>query len=781
MLVLAALAAFVLGRLEVRTDIEHFLPGGEVDTDVSLARQLASGELSRTMVLLLRAPDEDEALAAGRAFEERLRAEPRVAGTLAFLEAGPPQGIEEALWTLIEPRRFMYLDAEPDQAAARLTTEALRAAVARLAERLASPLSGLVSRVAPGDPLLILPGLFEDMSGSRAERLIVADGRFLTEAGTGAVLFLGTRAASFDAAVQKPLLAGVHAAFDAVNAAHGGRLTLQLSGANRFAVRAEDAIRADIRRVSTGSMLGLTLLLLVLFRSLRLVLLTLPVVAAGFFAGAAACLMLYGQVHGLTLAFGAALIGVSIDYTVHFHCHQTLAPDPAGPRGTLRKIWPGLVLGAATTVVGFLALLVSSFPGLRELAVFAACGITTALLATWAFLPGLTPAAARAPGPSRAVAAAIDRGLAAMGRRKAVLVLPVLATLALAVVGLPKVRWNDDVSSLNRLDPDLVAEDEAVRAEVVRYEQRRLVVALGKDEQAALEANDRVARALDAAREAGELGGFRSAARLLPSAARQTALDAAFRDDGTLWPRMAEVLEAAGFVPEAFLPFRDAIGAPAPEPLTFDDVAGTPLESLVRPFRITLDDGVGVVSFVHDLADPEALARRLDAVDGARLIDIQGVFSRAYAAYRKRMSELLLWGLVAVVLLVVLRHRALRPVVAACVPALLGAAGTIAALALLGVELNFLSLVALLMIVSMGVDYGVFLVEAGGDRAALGATHLAVCVAAVSTVLGFGLLALSEHPSLNSIGLTSGVGVLLCLVLAPTVRLLARAPEEESP
>ena len=45
-------------------------------------------------------------------------------------------------------------------------------------------------------------------------------------------------------------------------------------------------------------------------------------------------------------------------------------------------------------------------------------------------------------------------------------------------------------------------------------------------------------------------------------------------------------------------------------------------------------------------------------------------------------------------------------------------------------------------------------------------------VAAVSTLLGFGLLALSDHPALFSIGAPSALGVLLCVVLAPTVRLL---------
>jgi predicted exporter len=49
-----------------------------------------------------------------------------------------------------------------------------------------------------------------------------------------------------------------------------------------------------------------------------------------------------------------------------------------------------------------------------------------------------------------------------------------------------------------------------------------------------------------------------------------------------------------------------------------------------------------------------------------------------------------------------------------------------------------------------------------------------VSLAAVTTVLGFGLLALSEQPALFCIGLTSGVGILMCLVLALATSALAR-------
>ena len=57
------------------------------------------------------------------------------------------------MWQTYEPHRFGFLADDAAAAAQRLTPEALAAAASRLERRLASPVSGLLSRVAPADPL----------------------------------------------------------------------------------------------------------------------------------------------------------------------------------------------------------------------------------------------------------------------------------------------------------------------------------------------------------------------------------------------------------------------------------------------------------------------------------------------------------------------------------------------------------------------------------------------------------------------------------------------------
>jgi predicted exporter len=443
------------------------------------------------------------------------------------------------------------------------------------------------------------------------------------------------------------------------------------------------------------------------------------------------------------------------------------APHSEGPRHTLNHIWKGLALGAATTMTGFIAILISGFPGLRELAVFATAGIFGSLMATRFFLPALAVQTAP-PARTRRFIHAVTRLLSQTGPRRHLLWLPSAAVLVIVLLGLPKLSWNDGLSEMNRLDPEMLAEDEAVRGRVMGFEQGRLVVAIGDDEERALQINERISRELDAAQLAGELRGSRSLAAMLPSAATQTAVVAKLRADEGLWPRLRDALESEGFVAAGFEPFQKALLAPAPTPLVFADLSGSPLASLVRPFRVTLGERVGIVSFLHELRDEPALRARLDAIPGAELIDIEDTLTGAFGAYRNKMWRLSLIGLLAVVALVGVRHRALRPTVTACVPALLAAAGTVAILSLAGFQLNVLSLVALLMVVSMGVDYGVFLTEAGNDQASLEATYLAVFVAGTSTLLGFGLLAFSDQPPLFSIGATAGIGVILCALLAPT-------------
>ncbi|MCA9671547.1 MAG: MMPL family transporter, partial [Myxococcales bacterium] len=658
----------------------------------------------------------------------------------------------------------------------------LRAAARRLKRRLSGPMALLVARGAPGDPLSIMPRLFERFAKLRGERgLTLAGGRFVTRDGRHAVLFLSSKASAFDGAAQRPLLAGLRAAFEAVNRRFGGKLVLDASGVNRFAVKTEATIRADIQRISIISAVGLLALMLLLFRSLRLLLVASLPIGVGMLAGCAAVLAVYGQIHGITLAFGASLLGVSFDYVVHLYCHHAVVPaeprDGVSPgRATLDTIWKAVLTGAATTTAGFAALGASPFGGLREVALFASAGILATLGATRTLVPAMLPARAREVALRERLVEALARALAALRRRRGALWALVAIALVIVAVGAPRLRRSDELVSLGQLDAKLLAEDNRVRRRVAHAEQMVFVAALGNDEQAALRVNDRVAEVLAAARAAGELRAFRSLADVLPSAARQRAIAKTLREAPRLRERFDAAFGAAGFKPGVFAPFfAELRRSPPAEPLSYRELEASPLSTLARHTRLALDGGrVAFLTLLTDLRDGDALARRLKTIDGARLVRQEALMARAGRAYQRDTSRLLVVGLVVVLMLIGVRYRHARRSAAAFVPALLGAAVTMATLALAGIAIDLVAMTSLLVVVSMGVDYGVFLVDAAAEQheRRLAASLLSVVVAGLSTVLGFGLLALSEHPVLRSIGLTAMVGIVACMLLAPAAIVL---------
>jgi predicted exporter len=387
------------------------------------------------------------------------------------------------------------------------------------------------------------------------------------------------------------------------------------------------------------------------------------------------------------------------------------------------------------------------------------------LVTTFSMLPLLLPAHT----PEVALRTRIVRTLgrffdALRARRSRLWILPVGA-LIFSAVGLMRVHMSRDFM-LGQLDPGLLAEDQRVRARVARFDQTRFVLATGENEEAALRVNDRVAALLERSVGGGQLGGYQSVASLLPSAEKQRSVAAAVRaqlGDGS-------ALFAA--FERAFEPFRELLRAPPAEPVTFADVARSPVGGMVRPFRIELSHGVAFVSFLSDVKDLGALSSGLAAISGARLVDQQAQLKAAYLDYQGRTLQLLLAGTLGVLLLLAARYRDLRKTLAAFVPSVLGSVVTIATLALLGHGLDLVALAALLMVVSMGVDYGVFLVDASGSEEEPTIALLSVFLAASTTVLGFGLLALSEHPMLRVIGLTAWVGMTACALLAPTTLIL---------
>jgi predicted exporter len=745
-----ALGIFVVSELEVTTDVTHFISTGTETAMSSVSVQLAESALTRTMILSIGGPDLHTAVAAAREWVEVLAQHPEV----AQLRSGPADGFGESVFELYFPRRFFFLSSRPEiELPERFSDTGLRETARRLRVELALPDAQLVKNVAPSDPLLAFASLLRRFERARLGGLRISDGHFVD----GDASFLDR-------------------SFQELAFRRGQPLSLERSGVHRFAASSERRARADIARISGVSITALVILFLGVFRSVRLLFIAFVPLTGGILVATALGILVFGRLHALTLVFGSTLIGVCIDYPIHYMNHHTMLPGAGGPKDSLKRVWPALAMGALTTVAGFAALAVSDFPGIREIGIFAGVGVLAALLVTCWLVPPLLPAAPHpAPIQSR-VAGRLGRLSSWLEAHRSGLVAIPLAAAALCMFGLPRVSWQDDVYALNLpLDEVALREDARVRTRVSRADAGRFVLALGGDDESLLRANDAVYERLSAASEAGTLDAFHSLHSFLWSEELQERNLAELARTRELGPRTIAVLEEEGFRAAAFTPFLEALEATPDEPLRMHDLLNSPLADLVSTFRIELDGEAALVTFLRGVRDPAALEAALAGLDDVHYFDQQRFLQEVYGRYRDATVPLIAIGLLAVVGLVQLRYRSARRSLAVAAPAFLAAGATLSVFAIGGVPINLLHLLGLLLVLGFGVDYSIFLIETPPRTDHTAATLVSLVIACISTCLAFGLLAMSSFPALRALGATTGLGVLLSLVLAPTTLVLLGA------
>ena len=496
------------------------------------------------------------------------------------------------------------------------------------------------------------------------------------------------------------------------------------------------------------------LLVWLAFRSLRPILLVAVSLVVGVAAGVAVTAWCFGQVHLLTLVFGASLVGVAEDYGIHYFASRQ--QDQSPPRPLMRRLLPALSLALATSVLAYLTLAIAPFPGLRQMAVFSAAGLTAAFLTVVLWFPFLDRQSPRPSAFSRAVAASLarwprwPRGLAGVA----------LAVLVAAGMlgGLWQLQVRDDLRSLQASPAALVAGERDTARLLSLPSPAQYFLVQAQTPEALLRAEERLVDQLAGLRGQGVLSGWRAVSDFLPSQARQSD-DAALRQaaDAAALALASEVLE------------EDLVPAPAPtQTLQPDTWLAAPASLPLRPLWLGEQDGRWATIVLLEGLAPASVASLASVAaesEGVRWVDRTAAYSDLLSHYRRMMGGLVFAAYAAVGLALVLRFR--RRAWRALLPTALAGATSLGLLGWLGVPLDLFGVLAQLLLLGFGIDYGIFLLEHDDDPA----SWLAVSLGAASTTLAFGLLALSATPALHSFGLSLLLGIGLVWLLSPCFRM----------
>ena len=742
---LLAIAGVLLATsLRIDDDLTVFLPSDGAPVEGLLFTRLREGPAARLILVAFEGGSADDRVMASKAAVGALQGWEELAQA-----SNGEQPISPDSFRRLFTYRFLTADADL------LDPATLDTALEVRARQLKSPFAKIYAQEAGQDPTGIFQRLL--LSWQDGNKPPPRDqGVWVSPDGDRTLVLIETDSPGYTLDRQTKTVLALEARLKAIAAEHG--VGLLMAGTPVNTVKARNAVRDEMLMGTLAALALIGGFLFWIYRSVRLLALGALPIITGILIGLAATVLIFGSVHRITLAFGITLLGVAIDYPLHLFSHTHREERL---HNTARRILPPMLLGAVTTIAAFLVLGTGGFTGLAQLAVFIGSGLAAAVATALFVLPSI------AGGHRLFAGAGPPSGRNWIPPHWLSLAFVSLTALAILVIGARADGiWERDLSALSPVPAGTKALDGAIRADLGAPDLRFLFLTSGDDAEGMLRTSEALEPKLLALKEAGAIGGFDAVHRYIPSQATQSGRQAALPEAGRLRTDLASAAEKNGLDPALFSPFLEAIEtsrtlrpiAPEDDPSIFQ---GTPLwPKLVNLMAEHEGRWYGFVplSAVQDLDGLQAAADEFDHVE---FMDLKTVSADSITSFRNAALIRLLAGMVVIMLLLYLVRRDVMMTARILFAMISALALTAGVMLLLGEKFSLFHILASLVVIGVGLDYGLFFswkADVLEDRRR--ALHgIAIC--AISTTIVFALLAMSSISVLRVIGLTVALGTCL--------------------
>lgn len=743
-------------RIVPDTDIMALLPVQERDPVLQQSFSHMVDAAQQRVVVLVGAADWEDAKRAADAYSATLAARKDI------FDATPINEQTQSDWlSLFQQHRLTLLTAQQE---AQLHDQPAQFWLDAALAKLYAPFGGPKLGSWQEDPF----GLFSGWVQERAQETPVRprDGHlFVADAQRSYVLLpLTLKVPALSMTAQETVLPLLKQAGDAARKATP-QVELIQAGVILHAANASSQASGEVSTIGIGSLLGIILLMWFAFHSFKPISLILLSIGIGCLGALSVCWMLFGQIHLMTLVFGASLIGVAQDYGIYFLCNRLAADEKLESPALLKRLLPGLSLTLLAAVIGYMGLALTPFPGLRQMAVFSALGLVFAWLTVVFWFPTLIGSRTlKSGGLVRVYGAALQRW-PLLRFNRATLVAAVAFVLA-AGYGVSRLGANDDIRLLQNPPKHLIADQIKLSKLLDAPTPVQYFLVRGDSSETVLQREEALKARLDTLIAAKRISGYQAMSNWVPSAKTQAERRALIEtkllaDGGPLQGIATQAGEDAQWIAAT----RAGLLAAA-SPLTLDDFLKTPASDPWRHLWLGETNGVyaSIVALrgLSNAAVPQVLLAA-EGLDGVQWVDKVAEISSVLGRYRQYMSWVVLGAYAVVFALLFPRYR--RKTWRVLAPTALASIATLALLGFASQNLQLFHVLALMLLLGVGVDYGIFMQEHPDRR-----DHtpwLAVGMSAANTILSFGLLGLSSTQALQAFGLTMLLGTALVWLIVP--------------
>jgi len=549
-------------------------------------------------------------------------------------------------------------------------------------------------------------------------------------------------------------------------------VTVEYYGGTAVAVANAKRVKKDIILTVSIALVLILLFSYIVFRKLRVFLLLFLPVALGAGVSISLLYLIEGEISAIALGIGGMLLGISIDYSLHFFSHYK---EEGSVKDKLRILTEPIIMSSITTASAFLCLLIVRSEALKQLGLFAAFSVLLSAFFVLTLLPSLLKPAkkekAKAMEPNF-----FDRLAAVSFHKKKYLVIVILLLSVVFLFTSQNISFRSDITKLNYLSDKLAKAEEGLNKISSETQSSVFLSCEGKSLNEALMELEKNEIQLEILKREGLFQTRSSVTDIMLSEEKQKEKIEKWNQ---FWKRNSKerienTIREEGvknkFKSNAFHSFFSLLKKEykVVELDVFDRIGKNILSNY-----ISKTDSTYLATTIVKVQS-EKKDEFFEAFTGNKELIVfdQQYFTKAFIQIIKEDFNMLVsLSLIIVFLVLLMFFGRIELSLVAFIPILLSWLWTLGLMGLFGLEFNIFNVIISTFVFGLGIDYCIFMTRGlinqhkYGNKS-LSPFRLSIMFSTVTTVTGIGVLYFAHHPALKSIALVSVFGILSSILMA---------------
>jgi 1-acyl-sn-glycerol-3-phosphate acyltransferase len=562
-----------------------------------------------------------------------------------------------------------------------------------------------------------------------------------------------------------------------LNAEFSDKAVMSYFGATPVAVANATQIKADVQNTSIFAVISLMLLLIYFYRSL---LMPIIIFIPSLFGALFALTVLYfwkGTISAISLGISSILLGETTDYSIYVLTHLR---NNKNVKLLYKDITKPLLLCGITTAITFLCLFFIKSEALKDLGLFASLSVISTTIFSLVLIPLLYKTKNKVLIPKNNI---VDKlGFYSYHKSK-FLVVSVLVLLTISFFTYSKVTFNNDLSAINFMTPELKTAEKELENITAISSKSIYLATYGKSYEEVLNNNNILFAALEKEKKTSQIQNFSSIGGIVFSEAMQKQK---IQEWNNFWSTQKKIKlknqlisngNIFGFKSNSFSQFYETLDKEF-EPIPFSEYAK--VKSFFLEEFIAQKNGFYTVSTLVKVPinKRDAFVNKIKAQENIVVIDRQETNETFLGTLKTNFEDLVNYSFIAVFFILVFAFRKIELVIISIIPIMISWIFTTGIMGLFSLQFNVVNIIVCTLIFGIGVDYSIFMTSALQKEHTFGKKQLAsyrtsILLSVATTILGIGVLVFAKHPALKSISMISVIGIfsalLITFILQPLV------------